>query len=151
MHQLLIIFTISVTWLRLWNCKTAWSMPNRSLREPKPEKKAEELMQERISRTEWMNTTTLNQLLDKPRFPWSNTGGSTHYHSQMETLAKQILSTEESLIRHLMMLNASGFHQQSEVIRYSDISLYGQCFMYYLYTKFNIHLMSLWIKWLYQI
>merc|ERR1712198_457337 len=107
------------------------------------EKKAEELMQERISRTEWMNTTTLNQLLDKPRFPWSNTGGSTHCHSQMETLAKQILSTEESLIPHLMMLNASGFHQQSEVIRYSDISLYGLCFMYYLYTKFNIHLMSL--------
>merc|ERR1712098_1040478 len=64
-----------------------------------------------------MSTTTQNQLLVNPSFPWSNTGGNTLYHSQMGTLARQIFSIEELLTPLLMLRNVSGSLQQLEVIR----------------------------------
>merc|ERR1712107_552316 len=103
-------------WMRLWSCRTAWSTLSRSSRGPRLERRAGELTPEKTSWTEWMNTTTPNPSPDKLLSLWKHIGGNTLSASQMETLARQIFSTEESLIIPWRR-SASGFHQPSEVTR----------------------------------
>merc|ERR1712117_544824 len=106
----------TVILLRPWNFKIAWSMLSKLLRELRQEKKAEELMPEKTSRTEWMNMITLNPSQARHNCPWNSTGVNTHYHSQMATLARLTSNTEQLLTTPWMKLSASGYHQPSEVI-----------------------------------
>merc|ERR1712176_114068 len=90
---------------------------SRSLKVQRQEKKAEEPTPEKTSRTEWTSTTTRSPSPARPRSPWNSTGGSTHYHSQMATLARPSSSTEASLTPPWTMPSVSGCLQLSEVIR----------------------------------